>query len=182
MSNILRRLGAEGASIPEYPKNKEGKKMGIADKLQQTPSHGDFKETVISPDADFKGSMKFKDSLRIDGSFEGEIDSDGTLFIGKSGVVKAEVKIGNIIVEGSIEGNVECQDKIELRSTAKILGDINAKRLTIAEGVNIVGKCSVSSQQQVPLSSKPEKPARGEMKKGKEGKAGEKLEATISAN
>jgi cytoskeletal protein CcmA (bactofilin family) len=106
----------------------------------------------------FKGSLLFNDSLRIDGNFDGEIESDGTLFVGKTGVLKAEVKVGNIIVEGKIEGNVTCKDKIELRATAKIFGDIQAARLTIAEGVNIVGKCSVSTENISSDSTKKDKP------------------------
>ena len=174
MSNILRRLGADGAGqgIPNYPGREEGQKMAIQDKLQQPIAHSELKETVISPDAEFKGSMKFKDSLRIDGNFEGEIDSNGTLFVGKTGLVKAEVHVGNVIVEGKIEGNVTCEDKIELRATAKMLGDIQAARLTIAEGVNLVGKCSVSSQKPAAEAFKPDRPSRPDFKKGRDDRSG----------
>ena len=173
MSNILRRLSQEGTGIPNYSKREEGEKMVIPEKLQQVKSHGELKETVISPDAEFKGSLKFKDSLRIDGHFDGEIDSKGTLFVGKSGNVKAEINVGNIVVEGKIEGNVTCQDKIELRSTAKMFGDIQAARLTIAEGVNIMGKCSVSVEKPLPEASRPEKPPRPDFKKGRDERAKE---------
>ena len=185
MSNILRRLGTEGTSagIPNYPGREEGQKMVIQDKLQQPIAHSELKETVISPDAEFKGSLKFKDSLRIDGSFEGEIDSGGTLFVGKTGLVKAEVHVGNVIVEGKVEGNVTCEDKIELRATAKMFGDIQAARLTIAEGVNIVGKCSVSSQTPAGEPFKQDRPARLDFKKGRDDKMGaERLGAGSSSD
>ncbi len=173
MSNILRRLGADGsnASGAAYPGREEGQKMVIQEKLQQPISHSELKETTISPDAEFKGSLKFKDSLRIDGSFEGEIDSQGTLFVGKSGLVKAEIHVGTIVVEGKVEGNVTCDDKVELRSTAKMFGDIQAARLTIAEGVSIVGKCSVTTQKGGP-EIKPAGPPRPEFKKGREERGG----------
>ena len=130
----------------------------LKDKFEQPMYQNELKETVISPDAEFKGSLKFKDSLRIDGSFEGEIDSQGTLFVGRPALVKAEIHVGNIIVEGKIEGNIICDDKIDLRSTAKIFGDIQAVRLTIAEGVNIVGKCSVSTEKPSSGTYKQERP------------------------
>lgn len=120
----------------------------VTNKPKNPEGHGEVRETIISNDAEFKGSIKFKDGLRLDGNFEGDINSDGTLFIGKSGVAKAEIKVGNIIVEGKSEGNITCRDKIELRSTAKIIGDITAVRLTIAEGVNIIGKCTVTTDKQ----------------------------------
>ena len=179
MSNILRRFGAEGTNFPQYQTRKEeDKPMVIPDKLQQSKPHSDLKETVISPDAKFEGTLKFKDSLRIDGYFEGQIDSEGTLFVGRTGVVKAEVTVGNIIVEGKIEGNVSCRDKIELRSTAKMFGDIKAARLTIAEGVNIVGKCSVSSEK-ISEAPRQEKPPRPDIRKGRESLKDEKAESTL---
>ena len=149
MVDILRMLGAKGTGqdISNYHQNEEEPKMDVSNKLQQPTAHGEIKETVISPDAEIKGSIKFKDSLRIDGTFEGEIDSKGTLFIGKGGSTKAEIHVGNIIVEGKSEGNITCEDKVELRATAKIIGDVTAARLTIAEGVNIIGKCSVTSEK-----------------------------------
>ena len=174
MGNILEMLGSKGTdkSISKYNHNEEGPQMDSNEKLKQliAPAHGEIKETIISPDAEIKGSIKFKDSLRVDGSFEGQIDSQGTLFIGKSGTTKAEIHVGNIIVEGKSEGNITCEDKIELRSTAKIFGDITATRLTIAEGVNIIGKCSVSTEKPSPDTFKQERHGLQDFKKMKEEK------------
>jgi cytoskeletal protein CcmA (bactofilin family) len=100
--------------------------------------------TVLSKDAEFKGSMNFQTSLRIDGKFEGEITSPGTIHVGQSGELQAEVRVGNSIVEGKVTGNIIAQDKLELRSTAKLFGDIKAARLVINEGVVFVGKCEVN--------------------------------------
>ena len=100
--------------------------------------------TVMSNDAEFKGSMTFKNNLRIDGKFEGEINSPGTMHIGQEGELKAEVNVGNSIIEGKVTGNITTQDKLELRSTAKLFGDIKAARLVINEGVVFVGKCEVN--------------------------------------
>ena len=100
--------------------------------------------TVMSNDAEFKGSMTFKSNLRIDGKFEGEINSSGTMHVGQEGELKAEVNVGNSIIEGKVTGNINAQDKLELRSTAKLFGDIKAARLVINEGVVFVGKCEVN--------------------------------------
>jgi cytoskeletal protein CcmA (bactofilin family) len=85
-------------------------------------------------------------------------------------MTKAEIHVGNIIVEGKSEGNITCEDKIELRSTAKIFGDITATRLTIAEGVNIIGKCSVSTEKPSPDTFKQERHGLQDFKKPKEEK------------
>ena len=110
----------------------------------ETPNANARGETVISADAAFKGSISFQSSLRIDGKFEGEISSKGTLVVGKTGLVKAEIKVGNMVVEGKIQGNVQADERIELRSNAQLFGDIKANTLMMAEGVSFVGKCNVN--------------------------------------
>ena len=115
-----------------------------ADKESSYPTINSGSGTVLSNDAEFKGSLSFKGNLRIDGKFEGEINSSGTMHIGPDGELKAEVNVGSSIVEGKVTGNITAQDKIELRSSAKLFGDIKATRLIINEGVVFVGKCEVN--------------------------------------
>ncbi len=110
-----------------------------------TPDTGNG--TVLSNDAEFNGCLTFKTNLRIDGKFEGEINSLGTVHVGPEGDVKAEVNVGNSVVEGKITGNITAKDKLELRSTAKLFGDIKAARLVINEGVIFVGKCEVNPSE-----------------------------------
>ena len=109
----------------------------------------DSNRTNLCSDVEVKGSINFKDYLRLDGKFEGEIHSQGTLVIGENGIVKAEIQVGNLILEGSLYGNVTAQDKIELRSTAQLFGDIKASRLIINEGVVFVGKSDVNPSQKI---------------------------------
>lgn len=105
--------------------------------------------TNLCSDVEIKGSISFKEYLRLDGKFEGELRSPGTLVIGENGVVKAELQVGNLILEGSLYGNVTAQDKIELRATAQLFGDIKASRLIISEGVVFVGKSDVNPGQKI---------------------------------
>ena len=101
--------------------------------------------TFLSTDAEFKGSLKFNDELRIDGKFEGELSSSGTVHVGSQGDVKAEITVGAAIVEGKVNGNITASDRVELRSTARMVGDIKASKLAVEEGVVFVGRCEVSS-------------------------------------
>lgn len=145
MSDLLRKLNSIG-SKPE-PSNKEEEDTMLA-KDSTTSTGSAAAESTISADAVFKGSIQFKDTLRVDGQFEGEITSKGTLYIGKSGVVKANIKVKNIIVEGRVEGNVEAEEKIDLRATAVVLGDIKSHKLVISEGVVFVGHCDVNPNKE----------------------------------
>ncbi len=114
--------------------------------------------TTLGKDTEFEGTLKFKEGLKIEGRFKGDITSEGNLIIGKTGEVNAEIKVGSIIVEGKINGNIEASDLIEFRSTAEMRGDIKASKLKIEEGVVFVGKSDVqaarggggSPQQQQP--------------------------------
>lgn len=99
--------------------------------------------TTLGKDTEFQGTLSFKEGLKIEGKFTGDISSDGHLIIGKTGEVHAEIKVGSIIVEGKINGNIVAQDLIELRSTAEMRGDITASKLKIEEGVVFVGKSDV---------------------------------------
>ncbi|MFH1741581.1 MAG: polymer-forming cytoskeletal protein [bacterium] len=99
--------------------------------------------TTLGEDTQFKGTLKFKNTLKIEGTFEGDISSDGHLVIGKTGRVKAEIKVGSSIVEGKVNGNITAKDVIDLRSTGELIGDIQASKLKIEEGVVFVGKADV---------------------------------------
>ncbi len=129
------------------------------------------KETIISSDAVFKGSVKFKGILRIHGKFQGDIISQGTLYIGKTGEVKASIKAESVIIEGKVNGNIQADNRIELRSSAKLMGDIKASRLVIEEGVAFVGNCDVNpANEKVDISLEADKPVSDRSPKGNEKK------------
>lgn len=99
--------------------------------------------TTLGKDTEFEGTLKFKDGLRIEGKFNGDISTDGYLIIGDTGQVTAEISVGSIIVEGKITGNIQAKDLVELRSSAEMRGDITAAKLKIEEGVVFIGKSDV---------------------------------------
>jgi len=107
--------------------------------------------TVLGADVEFKGSLKFGDDLRINGKFEGELTSAGTVHVGPQGDVQAEISVGNAVVEGTVNGNITASDRIELRSTAQMMGDLRSSKLIVEEGVVFVGRCEVRPESvQVP--------------------------------
>jgi cytoskeletal protein CcmA (bactofilin family) len=99
--------------------------------------------TTLGKDTEFEGTLRFKEGLRIEGKFNGDISSDGILSIGETGEVTAEIKVGSIIVEGKVTGNIIANDLVELRKTSELRGDITASKLKIEEGVLFVGKSDV---------------------------------------
>ncbi|MCB1196200.1 polymer-forming cytoskeletal protein [bacterium] len=109
-----------------------------------SPGFSSESETILRDDTRFKGSLAFQNKLTINGKFEGTLTSKGLLSVGKTGEVKAEVKVGSIIIEGKVWGNIDADDKIELKESAELHGDIRAKRLVICEGATFVGNSDVN--------------------------------------
>lgn len=90
-----------------------------------------------------KGVLKFSTSVRISGKFEGEIDSNGFLYVEEGAEVRADIKARSIIVGGIIHGNIEAMEKIEMLPTGKIYGNVRTAKLKIADGVLFEGKCEM---------------------------------------
>lgn len=109
--------------------------------------------TNLTTDVEIKGTIKFEKVVNIEGKFEGEMIADhGELIVGKTGTVKANVKVKNATIEGRLDGNIEAAEKVELKQNAQLIGDLQAKTLVIEEGVVFVGQCNVN-----PDGAKPEK-------------------------
>ena len=101
-------------------------------------------ETLIGSDVSIKGEMSFEGSMRIEGKIEGKITTKGKLALGKGAQITAEVVTGQIGIEGTFKGNVVATERIELTSSAHVLGDVRSPKLVIAEGATFVGNCHVS--------------------------------------
>lgn len=112
---------------------------------------------ILSSDVDIKGTVKFTNDLVIDGRIEGEIASNGNLTVGENAKIKAEIKTSTVVVYGKVHGNITAADRVDLKSTAEVVGDIKAKVLSVEPGAIFVGKSTVgsptSSTSKDPVSS-----------------------------
>ena len=117
-------------------------------------SHENF-PTVIGPDAVFKGQLSFEKGARLLGKFEGEITSDGELFIAEGATLTGDVKAGVVSIEGHVKGNIQAKAKVSLKAAARHEGDVQAARLEVAEGAVLIGRCVVGVNGQTgPLTTK----------------------------
>jgi len=99
--------------------------------------------TVIGPDTHIKGEMVFDSTARILGTFEGRIVAKGEVQIGEGAACKASVEGTNVIVDGVIEGDVTARERVQLNTRARVIGDVTATTLVVAEGASFVGHCRV---------------------------------------
>ncbi len=104
--------------------------------------------TTLGKETAFNGVMRFKDSLKIDGSFTGEIVSSGFLYIENGANVTANIKVGSVVIGGVVRGNVEATEKLEMLTTGKVYGNIRTAKLKIADGVVFEGKCEMIRNHQ----------------------------------
>ena len=106
--------------------------------------------SILGQGCKVKGDIELNGTIRVDGEFDGSISCPETLIIGKSGVVKAEVKVKNAIIGGKLIGNIHATNKIELQSGSHVQGDIETGRLVIDEGVFFEGNCKMGGKTRVP--------------------------------
>lgn len=99
--------------------------------------------TIIGPDASFKGELTFEKGLKLQGKFEGRINTPGKLHIAREARMSADVEAGTVIVEGEVKGNLIATDKIELKNSARYEGDLQASKLVVDEGASLVGHVQV---------------------------------------
>jgi cytoskeletal protein CcmA (bactofilin family) len=135
----------EHPTIPEKmeePKLTDDGKNGFK---KVNESGKESKMANLTSDTNVKGTIKFEQTMKIDGNFEGELITDnGDLVVGKTGNVKANVKVRSAVVEGRLDGNIKASDKVELKQNAHLIGDLQAKTLVMEKGVVFVGKCNIS--------------------------------------
>jgi cytoskeletal protein CcmA (bactofilin family) len=94
----------------------------------------------IDQGSEFSGKLNFKDTVRIDGRFEGEIASENTLIVGESGSVTATIKSQVVIISGELHGEITAAGQVVLHKTARVDGNIHAPRLVVEDGAVFTGR------------------------------------------
>jgi cytoskeletal protein CcmA (bactofilin family) len=95
----------------------------------------------LGKDTEFEGKFSFTGTVRIDGKLSGEIFSNGTLIIGESAVIKAAIRVADVIMSGEVHGDIFAENKIEITTPGKLYGNIKTPKLVIEEGVIFEGNC-----------------------------------------
>ncbi len=90
--------------------------------------------TLLSKDAEIKGSVRTQGSVRVDGTVVGDVISAATVTIGATGVVDGNITAEDIIVAGRVKGALNARGRILLETSAQFEGDLSATKLAVAEG------------------------------------------------
>ena len=109
--------------------------------------------TVLGPGINWKGDLRGKGGVRIEGTLEGEIAVQGIVIVGETGRVTCKIfKAGTIIVAGSVNAEI-VSEKLEIRATGRVYGDVTTQSFSTEEGAFLRGK--VTMEEKVDLSDLP---------------------------
>lgn len=88
----------------------------------------------------YRGRLDFTGSVRIDGVFEGEVESEGTLVVGREAVVSGKVRVGQLVLGGTLSGEVDASVRVTLHKTARFTGTLTTPALSVEEGAVLEGQ------------------------------------------
>jgi len=109
--------------------------------------------TNIGKSVTIKGELSGTEDLFLDGSFEGSISlPESRLSVGPNAHISAELHVRDMVVFGTIDGNIHATGRVELRQTAVIHGDLVAARLSIEESATIRGRIELTGVQSAPVA------------------------------
>jgi cytoskeletal protein CcmA (bactofilin family) len=108
--------------------------------------------TLLGRGAAFEGKLTFDGTVRIDGRFKGEVFSDDVLVIGEGAHVEAEIDIGEVIIQGTVVGNVKAKRSIEIHAPGRVKGDLHTPSLQIDKGVIFEGRSFMENAAAAPLA------------------------------
>ncbi len=101
-------------------------------------------DTIVGEGGVFEGTIEVKGGTRIDGKFKGNIKVEGTLVVGKTGMIEGEIFAQNAKIGGHIQGKMVVAQKVEFQSGARFKGDLYCKGLIVEDGVIFDGTCTMS--------------------------------------
>ena len=96
-------------------------------------------ETMIGDGTRVVGQLSVKGTIRIDGTMEGDLHADWVV-VGETGKIVGNTHTRGMVVGGSVEGNIEAAESVELTGKASMTGEIHAPKLAIAEGARFEGR------------------------------------------
>jgi cytoskeletal protein CcmA (bactofilin family) len=91
-----------------------------------------------------KGEIRAREELLLDGEVEGSVESQSLLTVGPNGKVRANIKAREVVIFGSVRGNVDVAEKIAIRDQGSLIGDIKAAGISIDDGAYFKGSIDIS--------------------------------------
>src|SRR5271165_2779180 len=134
-------------ATPPAPASQIKENAPMSTSTNPAPSHHATESrgpAVIGKSVMIKGQIFSREDLTIDGEIDGSVElHEHRLTVGSNGKLQAGVKAREVVVLGTIHGNVEASDKIDIRKDAKLVGDIKTTRIVIEDGAYFKGSIDI---------------------------------------
>jgi cytoskeletal protein CcmA (bactofilin family) len=146
----------EAAKLPDTPVTAAPGAVGAGSgplTAQALRRQFEHERVQIGKSVNLKGEMTGSEDLAIEGRIEGKIDlPDHVLTIGPSGKICAQVFAKSVVVIGEVRGNITATEKVDIRNSGSVDGDITAPLIVIAEGAHFRGKVAMQQKAPIPAS------------------------------
>jgi len=115
-------------------------------KPEGSATNRDAIENIIGRSCVIRGDLTAEGAFRIDGTIEGSVESNAAVVVGESGIVRGGLRGTDIVIAGSVQGDVTCSGHLEILAKGKIEGDIAAKSMRIETGGVFCGNSRMGGQ------------------------------------
>lgn len=145
-----------------------------------------MEQATIGRSVVIKGDISGAESLYIDGRVEGTINfTDSRVTIGRNAVIVANVTAKEVVVMGTVTGNIHCTDRLDIRSEGTVTGDVVTPRVSIEDGALVKGSVEVRTEkrpqnEKAQAQAKPAEAAKPEPQKAAAAAAGASSSATLA--
>ena len=117
----------------------------MTDVRNEALDDNDF-DTILSSDIDFSGTLNFEKPFLIRGRVSGDIVARGVLVVDEEAVVEANINASKVIIRGSVKGDVNASEKVEVTITGKLVGNVTAPEIFMETGCIFNGRCTMTER------------------------------------
>jgi cytoskeletal protein CcmA (bactofilin family) len=137
---------AEKVWVPPATPKVESPKTEATPKVSN-PMPSSQNPTVLGRSVISKGEISASEDLSIEGQFDGTINmKDHCLTVGTNGQVKAEIQARQVVIHGTVNGNITAREKVEIRRTGRVQGDLTAAGVAIEDGAYFKGSIEIQRE------------------------------------
>ena len=112
-------------------------------------TQSDVIENIIGRSCTIRGDLAAEGAFRIDGTIEGSVESHASVVVGESGVIRGGLRGTDIVIAGTVQGDVTCEDHLEILAKGTVEGDIAAKSVRIETGGIFRGTSRMGGREDV---------------------------------
>jgi cytoskeletal protein CcmA (bactofilin family) len=91
-----------------------------------------------------RGELEFDAHFRVHGKFTGEVSTEGELIVGEGGEVEGKVRVGQIVVSGTVRGSIHAGRRVQITATGRVLADVDTPSLIVEDGAFFEGRCAMN--------------------------------------